>query len=141
MFSCVVGREGHCKQIPLACVGSPHSVWTTLGLPQFKVVCASWVYTAQAPRCSAGTLSKVGPELSALPRSKLLRFSGTPQGHRPGRAVGFVLFPGSRSPDDRVLGKYTVPGGPSDCPWSGHLVSQCTVRAPSQVCCVSPLGS
>ena len=33
MFSCAVGREGHCKQISLACVGSVHSVWATLGLP------------------------------------------------------------------------------------------------------------
>ena len=86
------------------------------GLSQFKVVCASWVYTAQAPGCSAGTLSKVGPAFCALPRSKLLRFSGTPQGHRPGRAVLFVLSPGSRSPDDWMLGKCTVPGGPCVCP-------------------------
>ena len=141
MFSCVVGREGHCKQISLACVGSPRSVWTSLGLPQFKVVCASWVYTAQAPRCSAGTLSKVGPELCALPRSKLLRFS---QGHRPGRAMGFVLFPGSRSPDDWVLGKYTVPGGPRVLITSlvpATQLPRCMAKAPSQVCRMSLLGS
>ena len=44
-------------------------------------MCAFPVYTAQAPGCSAGELSKVGPGLHALPRSKLLRFSflGTPQ--------------------------------------------------------------
>ena len=42
------------------------------------------VYTAQAPGCSAGELSKVGPGLCALPRSKPLRFrfSGTPQRRR-----------------------------------------------------------
>ena len=42
------------------------------------------VYTAQAPRCSAGELCKLGPWLHALPRSKLLRirFSGTPQRRR-----------------------------------------------------------
>ena len=47
-------------------------------------VCAFPVYTAQAPGCSAGELSKAGPGLHALPRSKLLRlrFSGTPQRHR-----------------------------------------------------------
>ena len=33
MFSCAVGREEHCKQIALACVGSARSVWATLGLP------------------------------------------------------------------------------------------------------------
>ena len=90
-FTCVLGREGHCKQISLACVGSAHSVWTTLGLPQLKAVCASQVYTAQAPRCSAGALSKAGPTFPALPRSKPLRVSGTLQGHRLGWAC--VLCP------------------------------------------------
>ena len=37
-------------------------------------MCALPVYTAQAPSCSAGELSKVGPGLHALPRSKPLRF-------------------------------------------------------------------
>ena len=47
-------------------------------------VCAFSVYTAQAPGCSAGELSKVGPGLCALPRSKSLRlrFLATPQRHR-----------------------------------------------------------
>ena len=51
-------------------------------------MCAFQVYTAQAPGCSAGELSKVGPGLRALPRSKLLkfRFLGTPQQHRLGWA-------------------------------------------------------
>ena len=34
LFSCAVEREEYCKQISLVCVGSVHSVWTTLGLPQ-----------------------------------------------------------------------------------------------------------
>ena len=63
-------------------LGSACTVWTTLGLPQLKVACASWVYTAQAPGCSAGALSRVGPVFCALPRSKLLRFSGNLQAHR-----------------------------------------------------------
>ena len=47
-------------------------------------VCAFLVYTAQAPGCSAGELSKAGPGFRALPRSKALgfRFSGTPKRHR-----------------------------------------------------------
>ena len=58
-----------------------------LGHPGFAPAhgaCASLVYTAQAPGCSAGELSKVGPGLYALPRSKLLRFrfSSTPKRHR-----------------------------------------------------------
>ena len=58
----------------------PHWVCPTYG------VCAFQVYTAQPPGCSAEELSKVGPGLHALPRSKLfrLRFSGTPQRHRLG---------------------------------------------------------
>ena len=34
----------------------------------------SRVYTAKAPGCSAGALSKVGPVFCTLPRSKLVRF-------------------------------------------------------------------
>ena len=35
--------------------------WTTLGLPQPKAECISQDHTAQAPGCSAGALSQVGP--------------------------------------------------------------------------------
>ena len=47
-------------------------------------VCALPVYTAQAPGCSAGELSKAGPGLRALPSSTPLRFRfpGTPPRHR-----------------------------------------------------------
>ena len=50
-------------------------------------------YTAQTPGCSAGELSKAGPVLRALPRSKLLRyrFSSTPQRHR--LTWVYALFP------------------------------------------------
>ena len=56
-------------------------------------LCAFSVYTAQAPGCSAGELSKAGPGLRALPRSTPLRirFPGTPQRHRQGWAC--VLCP------------------------------------------------
>ena len=91
LFSCVVGREGHCKQVSLACVGSARSVWTTLGLPQPKAACAPQVYPVQAPGYPARALTQVGPVFHAHPRSEPLRFSGTPQGHRPGRAC--VLCP------------------------------------------------
>ena len=54
------------------------------GLAPTHGVCAFLVYTAQAPGCSAGKLSKAVPGLRALPRSKALRFRflGTPQRHR-----------------------------------------------------------
>ena len=102
-----MGREGHCKQILLACVGSACSVWTTLGLPQLKVACASWVYTAQAPGCSAGHCPK---QFHALPRSKLLRFLGTPQ-RQTQLGMRFVPFPGLSSSGDQVFGEHTIPSG------------------------------
>ena len=74
-------------------------------------LCAFPVYSAQDPSGSAGKLSKVGPGFCALPRSKLLRFLGAPQGHRPRLAVHFVLISGPSSSGDRVLGACTVPGG------------------------------
>ena len=60
-------------------VSGPHWVCHPPTRPAHSV-CAFWVYTAQVPGCSAGELSKVGPGLHALPRSKLFRFrfSGTP---------------------------------------------------------------
>ena len=61
-------------------VSGPHWVYPAHGMYAFPV------YTAQSPGCSAGELSKAGPGLHALPRSKLLsfRFSGTPQRHTRG---------------------------------------------------------
>ena len=54
------------------------------GFAPIHGMCAFAVYTAQAPGCLAGELSKAGPGLYALSRSKPLRFrfSGTPQRHR-----------------------------------------------------------
>ena len=68
-------------------------------------MCAFLVYTAQAPGCSAGELSKAGPVFHALPRSKLLRFrfSGTPQRHRLGLSMCLVFFPGPSSSGNQVL--------------------------------------
>ena len=58
-------------------------------------MCAFPVYTAQAPGCCAGEVSKAGPGLHALPRSKPLRFRfrflGTPQRHR--LTWAYVLCP------------------------------------------------
>ena len=78
----ITGMCGECSQ----CLG--HT-----GFAPAHSMCAFPVYTAQAPGCSAGELSKAGPGLCALPRSKLLRFmfSGTPQRHILGWAC--VLCP------------------------------------------------
>ena len=58
--------------------------------PQLMAACAFWVYTAQAPGCSAWVLPKVDPAYHALLRSKLLRFRFS-EGHRLGWAC--VLCP------------------------------------------------
>ena len=83
--------------------------------------CAFPVYTAQASGCSAGELSKVGPGLRALPRSKLLRFQVVLQGNCLKWALGCVHFPclshsGSGS---RVFHKGTELVGPVFCALPG----------------------
>ena len=75
----ITGVCGECLQ----CLG--HS-----GFAPAHAVCAFLVYTAQAPVCSAGELSELGPGLPAFPRSMPLRFRflGTPQTHRLGWTCG-----------------------------------------------------
>ena len=107
--------------------------------------CAFPVYTAQAPGCSAGELSKAGPGLRALPRSKLLRFrfSGTPQRHILGWAC--VLCPSQvRAAQVTKCLVSTLPrcavrliSSPVPAAWFPGSI----VGAPSHVCHVSPLGS
>ena len=136
LFRCVVGREGHCKQMSLVCVGSACSVWNTLSLPQLAA-CAFQVYTAQASGCSAGAPSKAGPAFCALPRSKPLgcRFSHTLQGHRLGWA--------------RVLCPFQVRAAQATSAWQMHCFRwavhlnhlPCPGRSVSWVCHMSPLGN
>ena len=74
--------------------------------------CAFPVYTAQAPGCSEGELSKAAPVLHALPMPKLLRFkfSGTPQRAQTQFDMRFVPFPGANRSGNQVLGECTIPG-------------------------------
>ena len=107
-------------------------------------MCTSQVHTAQTPGCSARALSHVDPAFHALPRSKPLRFSGAPQGHRPRWAVCFVPFFHPSCSGDQVLGECSVPGQP--CVLCTSLIPTtqfpgCATRAQSQVCLLSPLGS
>ena len=106
-------------------------------------LCAFPVYTAQAPCCSAGELSKVGPGLRARPRSKLLRFrfSGSPQTWL---GLHFVPFPGLSSSGNQVLGERTL------LRWRVRLTTSPVAAAqfpgwqwarPFLVRCVSLLGS
>ena len=91
MFSCAVGREEHCKQISLVCVGSVRSVWATLGLPPLTAC--------------------------VLSLSTLLRLQVALQGNCPKWALGFVHFPGlSHSCSGSwVLHKGTDSVGPAFC--------------------------
>ena len=106
-----MGREEYCKQISLACVGSPCSVWATLGLPPLTepVLSQSTLLRLQV------ALQGKGPGLHALPRSKQLRFRflGTPQRHRLGWAC--VLCPSQVRAAQviRCLAKALSPGGQS----------------------------
>ena len=109
-------------------------------------VCAFPVYTAQSPGCSAGKLSKAGPGLCALPRSKPLRFRflDTPQRGILGWAC--ILCPSQvrAAQATRCLLSTLSPG------WGVHLIassvpaaqfSGCAVDAFTQMCHVSLLES
>ena len=116
------------------------------GLAPAHGMCAFPVYTAQAPGCSAGELSKAGPGLRALPRSKLLRFRflGTPQRRR--LVWACVLCPSQvrAAQVTRCLVSAVTPR------WGMYLItssmpaaqfSGCTTGTLSQVCHVFLLGS
>ena len=86
-----IGREEHCKQISLTCVGSVCSVWATLGLPPFTAC--------------------------VLSQSILLRLQVALQGNSLKQALGFVHFPGLRlsGSGSQVLQKGTGSVGPAFC--------------------------
>ena len=88
-----MGREEHCKQISLACVGSAYSVPATLDLPPLTecVLCQSTLLRLQVTL--QGNCLKQALGCHALPRSKPLRFRylGSPQRHGLGWAC--VLCP------------------------------------------------
>ena len=131
----ITGMCGECLQ----CLG--HT-----GFAPTHGVCAFLVYAAQAPGCSAGERSKVGPGLRALPRSKPLRFrfSCTPQRHRLRWVCIFCPSQVWAAQEIRCLVSAQSPGG--QCILSPALSRPfgfpgCTAGAPFQLCCVSPLGS
>ena len=99
-------------KIPLACVGSARTIWTTLGLPQLTAVCAFRVY-GSGSRVSAGVLSKADPVfmhfqgLSFSGSGSWVLLKGTDS-----TGMCFVCFLGLSSSGDQVLGEYTVPCGP-----------------------------
>ena len=103
-----MGREGHCKQITLACA---RSVSATRGFPCSRCVCFPCLHCLGS-RLLCWELSEAGPGLYALSRSKPLRFrfSGTLQRCSLGWAFWhFVPFPGPSSSGDQVLGECSHP--------------------------------
>ena len=130
----ITGMCGECSQ----CLGRT-------GFAPAHGICAFPVYTAQAPGCSAGKLSKAGPGLRALPRSMLLRFRKSLL-HKGADSVGPAFCALPRSEQFRQPGACRV-HSPS---LAVHLITSpvpatrfpgCAAGAPSQVCRVPPLGS
>ena len=79
-----------------------------------------------------------------LSQSTLLRLQVALQGNCLRWTLDFVPFPGPSSSGTQVLGERTVPGGLCDLITSlvpAAWLPGCATRVPSQVCCVSPLGS
>ena len=108
-------------------------------------VCAFPVYTAQAPGCSAGNCLKQAlgcVHFPGLSRSG----SGSPVLHKGIDLVGPVFCALSRSEQLRRPSAWRA-HSPQVCGASYHLsgpslsVSWLRSSTPSQVCCVSPLGS
>ena len=127
MFSRAVGREGHHKQIPLACVGSTGSnVWATLGLPPLTAC----VLSPSTLLRLLAALQGAGLELRALPRPKPLkfRFSGTPQRSRLGWAC-ILCLPHQSSSGSQELDEHTLPRCSATSPLPSPSLS-------SQVCLV-----
>ena len=91
-FSPAAGRARRCRQTSL-CVGRPHSVPATLGLPRSRV-CTFPVYTAQAPGCSIWS----GPCVACGSSFRVL--------HKSVESVGpaFYAFPARAAQAARGLG-------------------------------------
>ena len=130
----ITGVCGECSQ----CLG--HT-----GFAPTHGVCAFPVYTAQAPGCSAGELSKAGPGLCALPGSNLLRlrFLGTPQRHRLRGSCVLCPFQVRAAQVTRCLASTHSPGAVRliASPVPATYIPGCTAGVPSQVCSVSLWGA
>ena len=77
----------------------------------YSCACAFPVYTSQAVGCSSRELSKAGPGLLGLPKSKPLRFRFLRCSTKAQTWLGlhFVPFPSPSSSGDQVLGERTLP--------------------------------
>ena len=145
-----MGREEHRKHTSLACVGSAHSVWATLGLPLLMACVLSWStllrlhvplqanYLKRSLGCAhfpglrhAGSGSRVlhkgtdsvGPAFCALPRFEQLRRPGAWRVHSPSLAVHLITSPIPAARFPGCTGDSAVSGVP--CVSSGGLTYDC----------------
>ena len=119
-----MGREGHCRQMSLACVGSTRSVPATVGLPPLTGVCFPCLH------CSGSRLLKWALSCVHFPGLSCSG-SGFQVLHKGADSVGpaFCAFPtraaqaarslmSALSPDASHLIPSAVPTSVSGC-WSG----------------------
>ena len=136
LFGHAVGREKHCKQISLVCVGSAHSIQATLGLPPLTecVLSRSSLLRLQVAlqrNCLKWAMGSVPfPGLSCS-------CSGSRALHKGADSVGpsFVPFPSPRSSGDQVLGELS-PSGVVHLTTSPIPATGFSAGVPSQVCTV-----
>ena len=113
-----MGREEHCKQILLVHLGSAHSIWTTLGLPQLTAC--------------------------VLSQCTLLRLQVALQRNCSKRTLSFMHFPGlsCSGSGSWVLHKGTDLFGPEFCPSQVQpaQATRCLVStfSPGGRCILSP---
>ena len=116
MFSRAEGRAGRCRQILVACVGSTHSVPSTLGLPPLTGVCSPRLH------CSGSRLLYMEWALHRL----RFQFLGPPQKCRLGWTCVLCL-PHRSSSGSQELDRWTLPSAvcllPSVVPASVSLRS------------------
>ena len=116
LFSPAVGREGHCRQMSLACVGGTRRVPATLGLPPLMGVCFPCLH------CSGSRLLYRERALGCV----RFPFSGLPQ--KRGLSWACVLcLPCLSSSGSQELDGRTLPGcGAPHPPGVPASVSACT---------------
>ena len=145
MFSRAVGREEHCKQISLVCVGSACSVSATLGLPPLTacVLSQSTILKLQvALKGNSLRWALCCVHFPGLSRSG----SGSRVLHKDTDSVEPVLCPSQvqASQTTRCSESTPSPGGAVrliTSPVPAVHFPGCSVGAPFQLCHVSPLGS
>ena len=105
-----MGREEHCKQISLLCVGSAHSISATLGLPPLMACLLSWSILLRLKVALPGTLWSrpwvVCTFQVFAAQVQVLEYSTNAQTPL---SLSFVSLPGPSSSGGQVLGKHSHP--------------------------------